>query len=119
MGLLEALHVCYTGRSCYLDMEPRRGRTIGHADCFLWMAGSATKLRVAWGKARPPNCVHLVCVTTLIWWWCPDCALDAAAASCTQEEAERMAYIFTEPKKAMDLFVQRMFEERIKPAVDR
>ena len=36
-----------------------------------------------------------------------------------QEEAERMAYIFAEPKKAMELFVQRMFQERINPAVDR
>ena len=30
-----------------------------------------------------------------------------------------MAYIFAEPKKAMELFVQRMFQERINPAVDR
>ena len=39
--------------------------------------------------------------------------------ACMQEEAERMAYIFAEPKKAMELFVQRMFQERINPAVDR
>ena len=30
-----------------------------------------------------------------------------------------MTFIFTEPRKAMELFVQRMFEERIKPAVER
>ena len=30
-----------------------------------------------------------------------------------------MTFIFADPKKAMDLFVQRIFEERIKPAVER
>ena len=36
-----------------------------------------------------------------------------------QDEVERMTYIFADPKKAMELFVQRVFEERIKPAVER
>jgi len=32
---------------------------------------------------------------------------------------ERTTYIFADPKKAIELFVQRIFEERVKPAVDR
>lgn len=30
-----------------------------------------------------------------------------------------MVYIFPDPKPAMELLVQRMFEERVKPVVDR
>ncbi|GAX74293.1 hypothetical protein CEUSTIGMA_g1742.t1 [Chlamydomonas eustigma] len=35
------------------------------------------------------------------------------------EEVERTSYIFADPKKAMELFTQRLFEERVKPAIDR
>lgn len=45
---------------------------------------------------------------------CTSCSLNPM-----QEEAERMVYIFPDPKPAMELLVQRMFEERVKPVVDR
>ncbi len=35
-----------------------------------------------------------------------------------QDEASRMTFIFPDPKPAMELLMQRMFEERIKPVVE-
>ena len=37
----------------------------------------------------------------------------------SQDETERTVFIFADPKKAMVLFVERVFEERIQPAVRR
>jgi hypothetical protein len=36
-----------------------------------------------------------------------------------QGQAQRMAAVFPDPKKATQLMVQRMFEERVQPALER